>query len=110
MIGVINCDFNVFERFDKFNVYCFDIDIKKVFSGIVRYFVFGLSIYNCVGVVFVKLKIEIDLIIKDNISRKKLRDIKDFVKKILKMNWNLINNVKVKRFLLWEYFKILNWW
>lgn len=85
MIGEMNCDSNVFERSDKFNVYRLDIDIKKAFSGTARHLAFGSSIYNCVGAAFVKLEIELDSTIKDNISGKKLRDIKDFVKRTSKM-------------------------
>ncbi len=46
---------------------------------------FESSIYNCAGAAFAKLEIEIDSTIKDNISGKKLRDIKDFVKRTSKM-------------------------
>lgn len=59
MIGVVNWDFEVFECFDVFYIYWEDFGIKSVFSGVVRYFVFGFGIYNCVGVVFVKIEIEI---------------------------------------------------
>ncbi|RWQ76822.1 cytochrome P450 [Bacillus cereus] len=85
MISATNCDSNVFERPDKFNVYRPDIDIKKEFSGTARHLAFGSSIYNCVGAAFAKLEIEIDSTIKDNISGKKLWDIKDFVKRTSKM-------------------------
>ncbi|MGG1328305.1 cytochrome [Bacillus tropicus] len=85
MIDATNCDSNVFERPDKFNVYRPDIDIKKAFSGTARHLAFESSIYNCAGAAFAKLEIEIDSTIKDNISGKKLRDIKDFVKRTSKM-------------------------
>ena len=56
MIGATNCDSNVFERPDKFNVYRPDIDIKKAFSGTARHLAFGLSIYNCVGAKICKIR------------------------------------------------------
>ncbi|MGR5954043.1 hypothetical protein ACT7DP_28265 [Bacillus paranthracis] len=56
MIGATNCDSNVFEGPDKFNVYRPDIDIKKAFSGTARHLAFESSIYNCAGAAFCKIR------------------------------------------------------